>query len=60
MINKFAGFNDNGKPFSGRTCGWCPLKKDGLSPKPYQTMNATKALMHVAKVVNPRVHAYDS
>ena len=50
MINKFAGFDDNGKPFSGWTCGWCPLEKDGSSPKPYRTMNATKALVHVTRV----------
>ena len=24
MINKFAGFDDNGKAFSGWICGWCP------------------------------------
>ena len=54
MINKFAGFDDYGKPFSGWTCGWCPLKDDGSSPKPYQTMNATKALVH-----DTRVGGYD-
>jgi hypothetical protein len=50
MINKFGGFDDNGKPFSGWTCGWCPLENNGSSPKPFQSMNATKALVHVAKV----------
>jgi hypothetical protein len=44
MINKFVGFDDNGKPFSGWTCGWCPLDNDGLSPKLFLLMNATKAL----------------
>jgi hypothetical protein len=50
MINKFAGFDDNGKPFSGWTCGWCPLENYGSSPKPYRMMNATKALVHVTRV----------
>ena len=50
MINKFAGFDDNGKAFSGWICGWCPLENDGSSPKPYQSMNATKALHHVTRV----------
>ena len=50
MINKFAGFDNNGKTFSGWTCGWCPLENDGSSPKPYRTMNATKALVHVTRV----------
>ena len=50
MINKFAGFDDNGKPFSGWTCGWCPLENDGSSPKPHRMMNATKALVHVTRV----------
>ena len=50
MINKIAGFDDDGKPFSGWTCGWCPLENDGSSPKPYRTMNATKALVHVTRV----------
>jgi hypothetical protein len=49
-IWKFAGFDDNGKPFSGWICGWCPLENDGSSPKPYRTMNATKALVHVTRV----------
>ncbi len=51
MINKFAGFDNNGKPFSGWTCGWCPLENDGSQPKPFRLMNATKALIHVAKVL---------
>jgi hypothetical protein len=51
MINKFAGFDINGKPFSGWTCGWCPLENDGAQPKPFWSMNATKALIHVAKVL---------
>jgi hypothetical protein len=50
MINKFAGFDNNGKPFSGWTCGWCPLENDGSQPKPFWSMNATKAFIHVAKV----------
>jgi len=50
MINTFAGFEDNGKPFFWWTCGWCPLENDGSSPKPYRTMNATKALVHVTRV----------
>ncbi len=50
MINKFAGFDDNWKPFFGWTCGWCPLENDGSQPKPFQSMNATKVLVHVAKV----------
>lgn len=50
MINKFSGLDENGKPFSGWTCGWCPLQNDGSSPKPYRTMNATKALIHVTRV----------
>ena len=50
MINKFAGFDDNGKSYAGWTCGWCPLESDGSQPKPFCTMNATKALVHVAKV----------
>jgi hypothetical protein len=50
MINKFAGFDDNRKPFSGWTCGWCPLENDGSQAKPFRSMNATKALVHVAKV----------
>jgi hypothetical protein len=51
MINKFAGFDNNGKPFSGWTCGWCPLENDdGSQPNPFWSMNATKALIHVAKV----------
>ncbi len=51
MINKFAGFDNNGKPFSGWTCGWCPLENDGSQPKPFWLMNATKALIFVAKVL---------
>ncbi len=47
MINKFAGFDNNGKPFSGWTCGCCPLDNDGSQAKPFRTMNATKALIHV-------------
>jgi hypothetical protein len=43
MINKIAGFDNNGKPFSGWTSGWCPLENNGSSPKPYRTINATKA-----------------
>ena len=50
MINKFAGFDDNGKPFSRWTCGWCPLNNDGSQAKLFRTMNATKALIHVVKV----------
>jgi hypothetical protein len=50
MINKFSGFDDNWKPFSGWTCGWCPLENNGSQPKPFWLMNATKALIHVAKV----------
>jgi hypothetical protein len=50
MINKYAGFDDNGKPFSRWTCGWCPLENDGSQPKFFWLMNATKALVHVAKV----------
>jgi len=50
MINKFAGFDDNGKALSGWICGWCPLENDGSSPKPFKTMNATKALAHVTRV----------
>jgi hypothetical protein len=49
-IIKCSGFNNNGKPFAGRTCGWCPLDNDGSQPKPFQSMNATKALVHVAKL----------
>ncbi len=49
MINKLAGFDDNGKPFSGWTCGWCPLENNGSSPKSYRTMNATKVLVHVTR-----------
>jgi hypothetical protein len=44
MINKFAGFNDNGKSYAGWTCSWCSQRK------PFWSMNATKALVHVAKV----------
>jgi hypothetical protein len=29
MIIKFSGFDNNGKPVSGWTCGWCPLENDG-------------------------------
>ena len=50
MINKISGLDDNGKPFSGWTCGWCPLENDGSSPKPFRSMNATKALHHVTRV----------
>jgi hypothetical protein len=49
-INKCSGFDDNGKPFAGWTCGWCPLYNDGSQPKPFRPMNATKALLHVSKV----------
>ena len=49
-INKITGFDDSGKPFSGWTCGWCPLEHDGSQPKPFRSTNATKALVHVAKV----------
>jgi hypothetical protein len=51
MINKFAEFDNNGKLFSGWTCSWCPLENDGSQPKPFWLMNATKALVHVAKVL---------
>ena len=50
MIFKCSGFDDNGKTFAGWTCGWCPLGNDGSQPKPFRSMNATKALVHVAKV----------
>lgn len=50
MILKCSGFDDNGKAFAGWTCGWCPLGNDGSQPKPFRSMNATKALVHVAKV----------
>lgn len=50
MINRCSGFDDNGKAFAGWTCSWCPLGKDGSSPKPFRSLNATKALCHVAKV----------
>ena len=49
-INKITGFDDSGKPFSGWTCGWCPLEHNGSQPKPFRSMNATKALIHVAKL----------
>jgi hypothetical protein len=49
-IIKCSGFDNNGKPFAGWTCGWCPLDNDGSQPKPFRSMNATKALVHVAKV----------
>ncbi len=50
MINKFAGFDNNEKAFSGWICGWCPLENDGSSPKPFKMINATKALAHVTRV----------
>ncbi len=50
MINKFAGFDDNGKSYARWTCGWCPLENDSSQPKPFWSMNAMKALVHVAKV----------
>jgi hypothetical protein len=51
MINKFAGFDNKEKPFSGWTCGWCPLENNGSQLKPFWSMNTTKALVHVAKVL---------
>jgi hypothetical protein len=51
MINKFAGFDNNGKSHAGWTCGWCPLESNGSQPKPFWSMNAAKALVHVAKVL---------
>ena len=56
MINKFAGFDDDGKPYSGWTCGWCPLQNDGSLPKPHRGMNATKALVHVTRVGGESIH----
>ncbi len=50
MINKFAGFDDNWKSYAGWTCGGCPLENDGSQPKLFWSINATKALVHVAKV----------
>ena len=50
-IVKCYGFDNNGKPFAGWTCDWCPLDNDGSKSKPFRSMNATKALVHVAKVV---------
>jgi hypothetical protein len=50
MIKKVAGFNDNGKSYAGWTFGWCPLQNNGSQPKPFWSMNATKALVHVAKL----------
>jgi hypothetical protein len=35
MINKFAGFNNDGKSYAGWTCCWCPLENDGSQPKPF-------------------------
>ena len=49
-VIKCSGFDNNGKPFAGWTCGWCPLDNDGSQPKPFRSMNATKALVHVAQV----------
>ena len=49
-IMKCSGFDNNEKPFAGWTCGWCPLDNDGSQPKPFRSMNETKALVHVAKV----------
>jgi hypothetical protein len=51
MINKISGFNDNGQSYAGWTCGWCPLGDNGSATKPFWTMNATKALSHVAKLM---------
>ncbi len=51
MVNKFAGFDNNGKPFSEWTCGWCTLENNGSQLKPFRLMNATKALIHVARVL---------
>jgi hypothetical protein len=42
-IIKCSSFDNNGKPFAGWTCGWCPLDIDGSQRKPYWLMNATKA-----------------
>ncbi len=50
MIKKVAGFNNNGKSYARWTCGWCPLQYNGSQPKPFWSMNATKALVHVAKL----------
>jgi hypothetical protein len=50
MIKKVAGFDNNGKSYAGWTCGWCPLQNDGSQPKPFWSMNAMKALLHVAKL----------
>ncbi len=50
IIKKVASFNNNGKSYAGWTCGWCPLQIDGSQPKPFLSMNATKALVHVAKL----------
>ena len=49
-ITKVTGFDDNGTSYAGWTCGWCPLENNGSKPKPFRTMNATKALGHVAKI----------
>ncbi len=51
MINKFAKFDDNVKSYARWTCGWCPLENNGSQPKPFWTMNAAKALYHVAKIL---------
>jgi hypothetical protein len=51
MIKKVAGFDDNGKSYAGWTCGWCPLQNNGFQTKSFWSMNATKALVHVAKLL---------
>jgi len=50
MITKVTGFDDDGTSYAGWTCGWCPLENDGSKPKPFRMINATKALVHVAKL----------
>ena len=50
MIIKFYRFDNSGQSYAGWACGWCPLGEDGSVPKPFRTINATKELVHVAKL----------
>ena len=45
MLRRFDTTDNNGKEFTGWSCGWC-MKRDDL---PFRGVNASKALWHVLK-----------
>ena len=50
MLNITIAINDNGKSYSGLTCGWCPPQNDGVEAKRYRSINPINARLHVTKI----------